>query len=137
MPKTGLGKSATQTKYYPFNGGLDVVTPALSVDPGFALAMVNYEPWFNGGYRRIDGYERFDGHAKPSLGTAYGVVMSSLAGITGVGTSTTTQPNAYQPGTGRTSGATAIVVAAITTYTQTVQITGTLTTTGTSTAYWI
>jgi len=138
MPsKTGLGKSATQTKYYPFNGGLDVVTPALSVDPGFALALVNFEPWFNGGYRRIDGYERFDGHAKPSLGTAYGVVMSSLAGITGVGTSTTTQPNAYQPGTGRTSGATAIVVAAITTYTQTVQITGTLTTTGTSTAYWI
>jgi hypothetical protein len=138
MPSRGaLVKNATQTKYFPFNGGLDVVTPALSVDPGFALAMVNYEPWFNGGYRRIDGYERFDGHAKPSLGTAYGVVMSSLAGITGVGTSTTTQPNAYQPGTGVTSGATAIVVAAITTTTYTLSSTGTLTSTNTVTSYWI
>ena len=125
MPGAAL-KSSTQTKYYPFNGGLDVVTPALSVDPGFALAMVNYEPWFNGGYRRIDGYERFDGHAKPSNGTSYGVVMSSLSGITGVGTSTTTNPNAYQPGTGVTSGATAIVVAAIATPLN-----------ATSTQYWI
>jgi hypothetical protein len=109
-----LIKGNTQSKYYPFNGGLDVVTPALSVDPGFALAMVNYEPFYNGGYRRIDGYERFDGHAKPSLGTSYGVVMSSLSGITGVGTSTTTNPNAYQAGTGVTSGATCIVIAATT-----------------------
>src|ERR1700683_4188861 len=125
-------KSVTQTKYYPFNGGLDVVTPALSVDPGFALSMVNYEPWYNGGYRRIDGNERFDGHAKPSLGTSYGVQLSSLSGITGVGTSTATQPNAYQPGTGVTSGATAIVVAAVTTYTYTVTVTGTITGTATS-----
>lgn len=108
-------KSVTQTKYYPFNGGLDVVTPALSVDPGFALALVNFEPWYNGGYRRIDGYERLDGRAKPSTGTAYGVAISSLSGITGVGTSTTTNPNAYQPGTGVTSGATAQIVAAVTT----------------------
>ena len=127
-------KSATQTKYYPFNGGLDVVTPALSVDPGFALAMVNYEPWFNGGYRRIDGYERFDGHAKPSNGTALGVVMGSLSGITGVGTFTATSgTNVYQPGTGVTSGATAIVVAAIAT--ASLIVTGTVTTTGTQ--YWI
>lgn len=112
---SAMVKSVTQTKYYPFNGGLDVVTPALSVDPGFALSMVNYEPWYNGGYRRVDGYERFDGRAKPSLGTAYGVTMSSLSGITGVGTSTTTNPNAYQAGTGVTSGATGIVVAAIST----------------------
>jgi hypothetical protein len=138
MPRSSaVVKSATQTKYYPFNGGLDVVTPALSVDPGFALSMVNYEPWYNGGYRRIDGNERFDGHAKPSLGTSYGVQLSSLAGITGVGTSTATQPNAYQPGTGVTSGATAIVVAAVTTYTYTVTVTGTVTGTATSTQYYI
>jgi hypothetical protein len=107
-------KPLTQTKYYPFNGGLDVVTPALSVDPGFALAMINYEPWYNGGYRRIDGYERFDGHKAPSAGTSYGLTISSLSGITGVGTNTTTNPNCYQPGTGVTSGATGIVTAAIT-----------------------
>lgn len=107
-------KPVTQTKYYPFNGGLDVVTPALSVDPGFALSLVNFEPWYNGGYRRIDGYERCDGRAKPSAGTAYGVTVSSLSGITGVGTSTTTNANCYQPGTGVTSGATCQVVAAVT-----------------------
>jgi hypothetical protein len=128
MPAASL-KPATQTKYYPFNGGLDVVTPALSIDPGFALAMVNYEPWFNGGYRRIDGYERFDGRAKPSNGTAYGVVMSSLSGVNGVGTSTTTNPLSYQPGTGVTSGATCQVVAAI----STVAYSGTTT----STSYWL
>ena len=118
-------KSVTQTRYYPFDGGLDVVTPALSIDPGFALAMVGYEPWFNGGYRRIDGYERFDGRAKPSNGTSYGAILSSLAGITGVGTNTASSTNVYQAGTGVTSGATGIVVAAISTVT------------GTNTQYWI
>ena len=136
MPTPAL-KSATQTKYYPLNGGLDVVTPALSVDPGFALAMVNFEPWFNGGYRRIDGYERFDGHAKPSNGTAYGVGISVLTGITGIGVSTSTQPNAYQAGTGVTSGATGIFVAAIQTSTIQVTASGTTTTTTTGTAYYL
>jgi hypothetical protein len=111
---SGQLKPSTKSLYYPFNGGLDVVTPALSIDPGFALAMVNYEPWYNGGYRRIDGYERFDGRAAPSAGTSYGVVMGSLSGVIGIGTSTTTNPNCYQPGTGVTSGATCIVVAAVT-----------------------
>lgn len=80
MPARGQ-KPSTQTKYYPFNGGLDVVTPALSVDPGFALALVNYEPWFNGGYRRVDGYERFSGRPKPSAAIAYGLTISSLTGL--------------------------------------------------------
>ena len=122
-------KPSTQSKYYPFNGGLDVVTPALSVDPGFALAMINYEPWYNGGYRRIDGYERFDGRAAPSTATSYGVTISNLTGITGVGISTTTNPNCYQPGTGVTSGATCIVVAAV----STTSISGT----NTNTTYWL
>lgn len=80
MPKTKAASAQTTTKYYPLGGGLDVVTPALSVDPGFSLAMVNFEPWFNGGYRRIDGYERFDGHAKPSDAAYTGFNVSSVAG---------------------------------------------------------
>ena len=109
-------KASTQTKYYPFNGGLDVVTPALSVDPGFALAMVNYEPWFNGGYRRIDGYERYDGHAKPSAAVVYGVPISSLAGVpTTVGTGTSSgNTGTGLPGTGVSSGATGQFVEGIT-----------------------
>lgn len=98
MPQPGL-KPTTQTKYYPWNGGLDVVTPALSVDPGFAIAMVNYEPWFNGGYRRIDGYERFDGRAAPSDAEFTGFTVSSLTGIS-LGATLT----------GTVSGATGIVI---------------------------
>lgn len=115
-------KPSTQIKYYPFNGGLDVVTPALSVDPGFALALVNYEPWYNGGYRRVDGYERFDGRAKPSAATVYGAVVSSLTGIS-LGTST------GSVGTGSVSGATAQFVQGIavggTSYLALTNITGT------------
>lgn len=59
-------RSNTRTTYYALEGGLDIVTPALSVAPGKALAMVNFEPWYQGGYRRIPGYERFDGQPKPS-----------------------------------------------------------------------
>jgi hypothetical protein len=90
-------KPVTQTKYYPFNGGIDVVTPALSVDPGFALALVNYEPWYNGGYRRVDGFERFNGAAKPSAAVSVGAPVSSLSGFV-IGTNTT-------QGTGVSSGA--------------------------------
>lgn len=102
-------KGNTQSKYYPFNGGLDTVSPALSVDPGFALAMVNYEPFFNGGYRRIDGYERLDGRPKPSLAAVYGVPIGDLTGITVVSTGTFTG----QAGTGVSSGATAQVVSQV------------------------
>lgn len=97
-------RPVTQTKYYPFNGGLDVVTPALSIDPGFALSMINYEPYYNGGYRRIDGYERTDGRAKPSAAVFYGAPISSFSGLT-VGTSTGTSTGVSC--TGSVSGATA------------------------------
>lgn len=82
MPPRGRPQvGQTKTRYYPLNGGLDVTTPALSVDPGFALAMVNYEPYFNGGYRRIDGYERFDGRSKPSDATFYACTLNTVAGL--------------------------------------------------------
>lgn len=95
-------RQSTKSKYFPFNGGLDLVTPALSVDPGFSLAMANFECWFNGGYRRVDGYERFDGHAKPSNAAAYGATISSFVGLP-FGTSGTSSFG----GTGSVSGATA------------------------------
>ena len=90
----------TRAQYYPLGGGLDVVTPALSVDPGRALTMVNFEPWFNGGYRRIPGFERFDGRPKPSEQTFTGFCVTSSEDIV-VGSTIT----------GATSGATGVVVA--------------------------
>jgi len=93
------GFGTTKTKYFALGGGLDVTSPALAVDPGRLLAAINYEPWFQGGYRRIDGYERFDGRPKPSEATFIGFDVSSTTGLS-VGTTVT----------GGTSGATGIVV---------------------------
>ena len=63
------GFGTTRTKYYALAGGLDVVTPALAVPPGRCLAMVNFEPFYSGGYRRCDGFERYDGRPAPSDAT--------------------------------------------------------------------
>jgi hypothetical protein len=59
------------TEYSKFFGGLDLVSPVLSIKPGFALEAMNYEPGVYGGYKRIDGYERFDGRTSPSSATYY------------------------------------------------------------------
>jgi hypothetical protein len=56
---------AQQTSFYPLQGGLDLVTPAIRTDPGKAIAALNYEA-NERGYRRVDGHERFDGRPKPS-----------------------------------------------------------------------
>jgi hypothetical protein len=89
----------TRTKSYPFGGGLDLVTPALSVRPGRALGLYNYEPWFQGGYRRINGFERFDGQPAPSAAEFVGF---DLVDATGLALGTTV--------TGDTSGATGVVI---------------------------
>lgn len=54
-----------QTAHFPLQGGLDLVTPPLAMPPGRMIAGENYEP-HPAGYRRIDGYERFDGRPAPS-----------------------------------------------------------------------
>ncbi|MCF1437210.1 MAG: hypothetical protein LPD71_00135 [Shewanella sp.] len=56
----------TQVAYHPFAGGLDLVSPVLNIPPGYLLDGMNYEPDVNGGYRRIPGYERYDGQPSPS-----------------------------------------------------------------------
>lgn len=72
---------STVTKYYPLGGGLDVVTPALSVPPGRMIACVNFEPHYNDGYRRILGYERFDGRPRPHLQTFIGFDLVDSTGL--------------------------------------------------------
>lgn len=55
----------TQTRYFPLQGGLDRVTPAIQIPAGRAIEALNYEPHPRG-YQRLDGYERFDGRLRPS-----------------------------------------------------------------------
>lgn len=52
--------------YYPLGGGLDLLTPAISMPPGKVISSQNYEPQIGGGYRRIGGYERYSGKDLPS-----------------------------------------------------------------------
>jgi len=65
-------------------GGLDLVTPTLSLPPGFARDAVNFEASITGGYTRIAGYERFDGRPNPS-DAAYGILTVTLSASIVVG----------------------------------------------------
>ena len=88
-----------------FAGGLDSVTPPFSLAPGFCRAAQNFECSIFGGYRRIPGYERFDGRTKPSDAT-YAIVAATS--ITGGAVGNTL--------TGSTSGATGQIIAITGTY---------------------
>ncbi|HEY5799978.1 MAG TPA: hypothetical protein VIT92_07145 [Burkholderiaceae bacterium] len=88
----------TRTDYAKLGGGVDQVSPALSIKPGYAISAINYEPEVFGGYRRIDGFERFDGRAAPSAAT-YLYTTANITGVVAAGNAVT----------GVTSGATAVV----------------------------
>lgn len=66
MRMNTLPNIKTQTQYSRFAGGLDLVSPPLTIDAGKCISINNYECNSLGGYRRIDGYERFDGRPSPS-----------------------------------------------------------------------
>lgn len=76
-------------------GGLDMMSTPLALFPGKLIAAKNYEPHPKG-YRRIDGFERFDGQPKPSLASYW--VLDFDAGSAAITTGQTV--------TGATSGAT-------------------------------
>lgn len=56
---------AQETKFFPLQGGLNLVTPSIRTPAGHVIAGDNYEP-VEKGYQRCQGYERFDGQPKPS-----------------------------------------------------------------------
>lgn len=74
-------------------GGLDQVTPTLTLPPGFARKAANFECNVNGGYTRIAGYERFDGRPKPS-DALYNILTCSLTGTVSVGSTVVGQSSA-------------------------------------------
>jgi len=86
-----LAKTSVASQYFPFSGGLNIITPALSLEPGECIAADNFEVDIRGRYRRFDGYERDDGTGLPSaivyyripytLGSAKDSVFDSAYGI--------------------------------------------------------
>lgn len=81
-------------------GGLDQISPTLSLKAGVARRAVNFEAAVTGGYTRIAGYERFDGQAAPSDAT-YTILGVTLSGAVSLGLAIN----------GQTSGATATIIA--------------------------
>ena len=81
------------TPYLPFVGGLDTTSQRLRITPGAVQAALNYEPDIQGGYRRIGGYEPFDGRPRASeasyfpLGNPSGFGVAASVGATAVGAS--------------------------------------------------
>jgi hypothetical protein len=96
----GLQQAKPRPYALRFNGGADFETPPLSKLPGFVRSALNYEQDVLGGYTRVMGYERSDGHTSPSDGVAY-VLDITLTGTLAVGNTVT----------GGTSAATGVVIA--------------------------
>ena len=63
--------ATTSTKYFPFAGGLNIIDPVLSLEPGECISAKNFEVDIRGRYHRLDGYERDDGTGLPSAITYY------------------------------------------------------------------
>lgn len=68
----------TKSSYFACEGGLDLVTPAMTMPSGRTFDSLNYEPEISGGYRRIDGYERFDGSPSPTDAALYTTLPATL-----------------------------------------------------------
>lgn len=76
-------------QFHQLAGGLDLVTAATLIKPGYVMDSCNYEiDSINGGYRRINGFERFDGRTSPSTAT-YSVIDITLTGTLAVGNTIT------------------------------------------------
>ena len=92
---------ARRVTHVALRGGLDLVSSPLFVDSGRLWSGLNYVP-VESGYRRIAGYERFDGRPSPSDAEYW------LLGFTlGDGESAAEAGDAL---TGATGGATAVVL---------------------------
>jgi len=98
------------------SGGLDQITPTLSLKPGVVRNSVNFEAAVTGGYTRIGGYERYDGQAAPSAAT-YTILGVTLSGTVALNMVIN----------GQTSGATATIIATPTGYLVVTARTGTFT----------
>lgn len=75
----------TQVSYFPLQGGEDLVSPPLTIAPGRALIAQNYECDAAGRYRRVAGFERFDGQEAPSDAVDAEAAREDIAAVPGSG----------------------------------------------------
>ena len=55
LTNRSLKPSGLQSSYFPFEGGVNLVEPALSMRAGELVAANNFEVDVRGRYRRLDG----------------------------------------------------------------------------------
>lgn len=61
-------------------GGLNLVYSALRIKPGELLVSKNYEPYFiDGAYKRVGGYERYDGQPWPHLAEYWKIAFTGIS----------------------------------------------------------
>jgi hypothetical protein len=92
----GAGMRPVQYERVDCRGGLDLLTPILNLPPGVAREAQNFEISITGGYARVSGYERYDGHASPTS-AFFSTLLLTTVGALSAGTAVN----------GQTSGATA------------------------------
>lgn len=100
---SAIGQSAQKSDNIVFEGGLTLTRSPLNTPPGMVVESQNWETSRTGGYRRIAGYERFDGQAKPS-DAEYATLGITITGAFVAGDAIA----------GATSAATAVVLAVVT-----------------------
>ncbi len=85
---------------YTFEGGLVLEPSPKDIPPGALLGVKNYVPNLWGGYRRVSGYERYDGRTKVSDQVFFTLEVDREVGF---------EPTVGQELTGQTSAATATI----------------------------
>jgi len=82
LVRTNTPASRLKSTYFPFEGGINLVDPVMSLDPGELVAADNFEVDLRGRYRRIDGYERYDGQTLPSKIEPYYRIPYTIGSVT-------------------------------------------------------
>lgn len=95
----GSGMAPVRYEVIQLKGGLDLITPTLSLPPGFARNAQNFEVNVTGGYTRVAGYERYDGTTLPST-AVYSILPATIPGAVTIDAAIT----------GLTSGATGVII---------------------------
>lgn len=78
----------TQPSSIKLAGGLDLVTPQSRIPPGMCIDAGNFVPEINGGYKRIGGYDKFDGRTRPWL-ASYWIAIVDTTSLLSVGNTVT------------------------------------------------
>lgn len=102
-PRFGGGMPPVNYDLVKLAGGVDQITPTLSLKPGVARRASNFECNVTGGYTRIAGYERFDGRYSPN-DAEYALIRGVFTGTVAIGDTLT----------GSVSGSSAKVISVLT-----------------------